>query len=101
MNGIRPQEVLDLWRTLEEYSLEFPAQQDLVLATVVSLDRSVYSRAGAMALFVAGPSPEGTIPAQSLQKALYLNIEAVAKTRSPALVALDIGEDDPLLGYGF
>ncbi len=101
MNGLRPNEMLDVLRALEDYSIDSPAHKDLVLATVVSLNGSVYRRAGAMALFVSGSSPQGSIPATSHQGDLYRAIDEVARTRKPRLAKLEIGDDDPILGYGF
>ena len=100
MNGIRPNEILQVLQSAEEFTSRFPSEE-LILATVISLDGSVYTRAGAMALFVPGDSGGGAIPAQSLEQGLGKAIEDAADERKSRLVALDIGENDPILGYGF
>lgn len=84
---------------MEEYGSPRTGASGLVLATVISIDGSVYSRAGAMALFVSGEGVPGALPA-GLQEELRLPIEE-AGTGGARLVALDMKEDDPLLGMGF
>ncbi len=100
MNGIRPNEILQVLQSAEEFTARFPSDE-LILATVISLDGSVYTRAGAMALFVPGEAGGGAIPAQSLEQGLGKAIEDAAEERKSRLVCLDIGENDPILGYGF
>lgn len=100
MNGIRPNEILEIIRAIEDH-LSQADGAGLVLATVVSLDGSVYSRAGAMALFVPGESVSGAIAAKSLAPDLHRHIDESADAGAARLVSLDIPEDDPILGYGF
>ncbi|MBI5624394.1 MAG: NTP transferase domain-containing protein [Elusimicrobia bacterium] len=104
MNGIRPKEILDLLHVLEQDAGgdAGPDQgQGLVLATAVSLNGSVYTRAGAMGLFVPESAVPGTISAKSLQGGLYESIEEAAAENKPLLARLRIEEDDPILGLGF
>lgn len=84
---------------MEEYGSPGSSASGLVLATVISIDGSVYSRAGAMALFVSGDSVPGALPA-GLQEGLRLPIEETV-AGGPRLATLEMGEDDPLLGLGF
>ena len=97
MNGIRLQEILDILRGLEEAAGPGP-----VLATFVSLDGSVFSRAGAMAVFV--PAGDlcggGVIPVTEVQGALRREIEGAAASGRPRLACLELAEDDPVLGFG-
>ncbi|MFA6316328.1 MAG: NTP transferase domain-containing protein [Elusimicrobiota bacterium] len=104
MNGIRPKEILDLLHVLEQDAggEARPGEgHDLVLATAISLNGSVYTRAGAMGLFVPESAVPGTISAKSMQGGLYEGIEEAAAEGRPVLQRLKINEDDPILGFGF
>ncbi|MFA6004417.1 MAG: XdhC family protein, partial [Elusimicrobiota bacterium] len=98
MNGIRPQELLEILCAMEASAVESgPA----VLATFVSLDGSVFSRAGAMAVFVPAASSTGSgIAWTELQGVLRDEIEAAAGRNRSHLCSLDLEEDDPVLGFG-
>ena len=98
MNGLRPQEMLEVLRALEASAGE---GEKAVLATVVSLDGSVYSRAGSMGLFVEDSAGRaGVIAASEGPEALRRELEEAAASGRPRLCALDLAEDEPLLGYG-
>ena len=98
MNGLRPQEMLEVLRALEASAGE---GEKAVLATVVSLDCSVYSRAGSMGLFVEDSAGRaGVIAASEGPEALRRELEEAAASGRPRLCALDLAEDEPLLGYG-
>jgi len=97
MNGIRPQEVLELLRAMEAAAGSGPARP--VLATFVSLDGSVFSRAGAMAVLASAAVP-GAIPVSELHGPLRSQAEAVACGGPPRLVEAELAEDDPVLGFG-
>ncbi|MBI5881484.1 MAG: NTP transferase domain-containing protein [Elusimicrobia bacterium] len=108
MNGIRPKEILDLLHVLEQDATGAHGGEgagedghSLVLATAISLNGSVYTRAGAMGLFVPESAVPGTISAKSLQGGLYEGIEEAAAEGRPLLASLQISEDDPILGFGF
>jgi xanthine dehydrogenase accessory factor len=93
MNGVRPAEIGEILRALE------PGLG--VLATFISIDGSVFSRAGAMAVFIPGiMSRGGVIAIEELQGALRREVEAVASERRPRLVVLNLAQDDPVLGFG-
>ncbi|MBI5208436.1 MAG: NTP transferase domain-containing protein [Elusimicrobia bacterium] len=101
MNGIRPKEILDLLHAIENDVRGPSGAAQLVLATAVSLNGSVYARAGAMGVFVPEEAVPGTINAKSLAGGLYSGIEATAAEGTPRLARLKIAEDDPILGHGF
>ncbi|MBI4678684.1 MAG: NTP transferase domain-containing protein [Elusimicrobia bacterium] len=105
MNGIRPKEILDLLHVLDQDLGGGPAAaaapSRLILATAISLNGSVYTRAGAMGLFVPEAAVPGTICAKSLQGGLYESIEETALEGRPRTARLKIEEDDPILGFGF
>ncbi len=99
MNGIRPKKILKVLRSVEEL-VPAPGDPVPVLATVITLDGSVYSSAGAMALFVPGTSDRpGAIPLEDFDGELRREVEECSEEGKPRLAALDIAEDDPILGY--
>jgi molybdenum cofactor cytidylyltransferase len=102
MNSIRPREILDILELLRALESAAGGGTRTVLATFVTLDGSVFSRAGAMAVFVptAGFSGTGIIAATELRGPLRREIDAVAAGGGPRLAALDLAEDDPVLGFG-
>ena len=102
MNSIRPREILDILELLRAIESAAGGGTRTVLATFVTLDGSVFSRAGAMAVFVptAGFSGSGIIAVTELQGPLRREIDAVAAGGGPRLTALDLAEDDPVLGFG-
>ena len=78
VNGIRPHVILEVLRALESAVDTGDARP--VLATMVSLDGSVYGRAGAMALFVSGfTSHTGVISLSELSQALREQADAAAQ----------------------
>ncbi|MBI3553146.1 MAG: XdhC family protein [Elusimicrobia bacterium] len=99
MNGIRPKRILKVLRAVEDRA-PAPGEPAPVLATVVSLDGSVYSGAGAMALFVPGASDSpGSIPLEDFDGELRRQVEECSEEGKPRLAVLEIAEDDPILGY--
>ncbi|MDD5657502.1 MAG: XdhC family protein, partial [Elusimicrobia bacterium] len=95
MNGIRASEIVDLLRAVES-----AGGADAVLATFVSVDGSVFARAGAMAVFVPGaPGRGGAVAVEELQGDLRREVEATAAA-GPRLCVLDLPQDDPILGFG-
>lgn len=97
MNGPSPAELLETLRAFDEAArLGLPG----LLATVVSLDGSVYSRAGASALIVDGEL-RGAIPLAELAGTPFGAQCAAALVDGQArLIGLQLAEDDPVLGYG-
>jgi xanthine/CO dehydrogenase XdhC/CoxF family maturation factor/molybdopterin-guanine dinucleotide biosynthesis protein A len=102
MNSIRPREILDILELLRAIESAAGGGTRTVLATFVTLDGSVFGRAGAMAVFIptAGFSGSGIIPVSELQGPLRREIDEVAAGGGPRLAALDLAEDDPALGFG-
>ena len=102
MNSIRPQEILDILELLRAIESAGGGGTRTVLATFVTLEGSVFSRAGAMAVFVptVGFSGSGIIPVTELQGPLRREIDAVAAGGGSRLTTLDLAEDDPVLGFG-
>ena len=103
MNSIRPQEVLDILELLRAIdSAAGAGGGHTVLATFVTLGGSAYSRSGTMAVFVptAGLSANGIIPVTELEGALRREIDEVSASGRSRLAALDLAEDDPVLGFG-
>ena len=102
MNSIRPREILETIELLRAIESAGGGGTRTVLATFVTLDGSVFSRAGAMAVFIptAGFSGSGIIPVTELQGPLRREIDEVAAGGSARLAVLDLAEDDPVLGYG-
>ncbi len=100
MNGIRPAEILDILRSIEEWSASGAADGEMVLATAVTLDGTVYSRAGAMAVFAPGRDGGRAIGAGE-EGEFHAAVErAVAEGRG-SLVRVSVAASDPILGYGF
>ncbi|HAM35777.1 MAG TPA: hypothetical protein DEB40_06450 [Elusimicrobia bacterium] len=101
MNGIRPQEILEIVRSVDASAAADGGQSPAVLATFISIGGSVFSRAGAMSVFSPAASDGGaTIPVGELRGMLRQEIEAVAASGRPKLAVLELAEDDPVLGYG-
>ncbi|MDD5629765.1 MAG: NTP transferase domain-containing protein [Elusimicrobia bacterium] len=102
MNSIRPREILDILQLLRAIESAAGGGTRTVLATFVTLDGSVFSRAGVMAVFVptAGFSGDGIIAVTELQGPLRREIDAVAAGGGPRLAVLDLAEDDPVLALG-
>lgn len=99
MNGIRPKKILSVLRAVEDLA-PAPGEPLPVLATVVSLDGSVYSSAGAMALLVPGPSDHpGIIRFEELEGELRQDADECSSLGEPCLSRLEIAEDDPILGH--
>lgn len=98
MNGLRPAELLELLRSLDEEGAR--SSTPPVLATVVSWDGSVYARAGAMALLVTGvTSRTGVIEMGEIED-LAPAARLVAESGEPALVKLTLSEDSGLTSWG-
>lgn len=98
MSGIRPQEVVEVLRCLEE---EAGAGRPVVLATAVSLDGSVFPRSGLPGLLaLEGPRRSGLISLSELPAGLRRAAEEAAGKAAPALCCADLAEDDAILGYG-
>ncbi len=98
MNGLRPQELLEAFAVLAELS----SRGGGILATLVSLEGSVSSRSGTMAVLVPGSEDRpGIIPGDELPAALRREFEAAAAEGSPRLAEVEIAEDDPILGTGW
>jgi xanthine/CO dehydrogenase XdhC/CoxF family maturation factor/molybdopterin-guanine dinucleotide biosynthesis protein A len=102
LNSIRPREILEMLELLRAIESAGGAGTRTVLATFVTLDGSVFSRAGAMAVFIptAGFAGSGIIPVTELQGPLRREIDEVAAGGSARLAVLDLAEDDPVLGFG-
>jgi molybdenum cofactor cytidylyltransferase len=102
LNSIRPREILEMLELLRAIESAGGAGTRVVLATFVTLDGSVFSRAGAMAVFIptAGFSGSGIIPVTELQGPLRREIDEVAAGGPARLAVLDLAEDDPVLGFG-
>lgn len=99
MNGLRPHHILDVLRAVEEFA-EHDLASPPVLATVISLDGSVYDGAGAMAVVAAGQTDRvGVVDLDELEGRLRDEIETAAREQKPRLVCVPIAEDDPILGY--
>ncbi|MBI5630568.1 MAG: XdhC family protein [Elusimicrobia bacterium] len=99
MNSIRPGELLELVEIMED--LIVGDSRPAALATVVSLDGSVYSRAGAMAVLVAGPAERsGVIPAFELSAPWRRACEELFAGSGSRLSSFETAEDDPILGFG-
>src|SRR5262249_29137837 len=99
MNGLRPHQILDVLRAVEDLA-EVDLPQAPVLATVVSLDGSVYDGAGAMAVIAGGQTDRaGVIDLEKLEGALREEVEAAAKEGKPRLACVPVAEDDPILGF--
>lgn len=74
---------------------------ETVLATVVSHEGSVYARAGAMSVLTPqGGGGPGVISWEELGGALRREAKAASAQASPRLCALELAEDDPILGQG-
>ena len=98
MNGLRPAELLELLRALDEEGARSAAPP--VLATVVSWEGSVYARAGAMALVVSGvPSRTGVLDVSEIED-LAAAASLVAESGEPALLKLTLSEDSGLTSWG-
>lgn len=97
MNGLRPPEILEALQAAEEAAERGGAP---ILATFVSLNGSVYSRAGAMAVFAPGDSSEAVIGIAETAGALRDALEDAAEQGRARLCSLSLAEDDPLLGFG-
>lgn len=98
MSGIRPQEVVNVLRLLEE---EAGGGRGLVLATVISLDGSVFQRCGLPALLaLEGPGRDGVLSLSVFPEELRRAASQAGTQAKPLLCAVDLAEDDPLLGYG-
>lgn len=98
MNGIRPWELLEvIAAAVEAACAEAPWP---VLATVVSLDGSVYARAGASALVLPRGASGAGIPAGELSGALAEAVREVSLDGKPLLCAVALAEDDPAVGLG-
>lgn len=101
MNGLRPQEILEILRAIAASAGAAGKSPPPILATFVSLDGSVFSRAGAMVVFVpAASSGSGVISVSELQGALRREVDEVASAGRPRLCTMDLAEDDPVLGFG-
>lgn len=101
MNGLRPKELLEVLRELEEAAARERGPVP-VLATVVSLGGSVYRRAGAMALMVGDcESRPGVIALEDLEGELRNQALETGREGRARLAALDIRDDNAILGYGF
>jgi xanthine/CO dehydrogenase XdhC/CoxF family maturation factor/molybdopterin-guanine dinucleotide biosynthesis protein A len=99
MNGIRPKQILRVLRAVEEQA-PAPGEPAPVLATVISLDGSVYSSAGAMVLFAPQENDRpGSISLHDFDGELSRQLEECSQAGQPRLAAVDIAEDDPILGY--
>lgn len=98
MSGIRPQEVVEVLRSLEE---EAGAGRSVVLMTVVSLDGSVFTRSGLPALLALDEvQRHGLLTLSQLPAGLRRSAEKAAGSARPILCAVDLAEDDPFLGLG-
>lgn len=92
MNGVRPREILEVLKALEEAAAAGKTSPP-VLATAVSLDGSVYARAGAMALFA--PSD------RRLQETFRREVSAASREGRPRLICAQFADGDPILARGF
>lgn len=98
MSGIRPQEVIDVLRRLDEEAL---AGRPAVLMTVVALEGSVFPRSGLPALVsLEGPAREGFIALEELPLELGRRVREAAQRSKPLLCGVDLAEDEPLLSHG-
>jgi CTP:molybdopterin cytidylyltransferase MocA/xanthine/CO dehydrogenase XdhC/CoxF family maturation factor len=99
MNGVRPGELLELLRALDQEgasSLTPP-----VMVTVVSRAGSVYDRAGAMAVFVSGGgSRTGVLDLIDVEPELAARVRAVAESGRPSLVKLALRDDSAMTSWG-
>lgn len=98
MSGIRPQEVIDVLRRLDEEAL---AGGPAVLMTAVTLEGSVFARSGLPALVsLKGPLREGLIALEELPLELGRRARETAERSKPLLCGVDLAEDEPLLSHG-
>jgi molybdenum cofactor cytidylyltransferase len=99
MNGVSVVELNELLRSLDAEGAASAAPP--VLATIVSLNGSVYGRAGAMALLVAGATGRTGVLALEDCDELRPAAEEVAGGGPPRLVALSLSQESGLPGWGF
>ncbi|MDE2039375.1 MAG: XdhC family protein [Elusimicrobia bacterium] len=98
MNGVSVVELTELLRALEGEGVS--SRTPPVLATVASLDGSVYARAGAMALLVSGASSRsGVLDLEELDE-LREQALAVGQDGRPRLVRLSLSQESVLVGWG-
>lgn len=98
MNGVSVVELLELLRALDAEGAA--SSTPPVLATVVSLDGSVYSRAGAMALLVTGaPSRTGVLDLEEVDE-LRKEAERVIADGRPRLATISLDDESVLAGWG-
>lgn len=96
MNGPSPSEILEALRAIDEAA---EAGLPCLLATMITSDGSVYSRAGAAAVIVNGDL-RGSIPLAELEGPFAAQCAATLAEGKPRLYEGALAEDDPVLGYG-
>ncbi len=97
MNGPSAAELLEVLRAVDAAA---EAGCPALLATVVTLDGSVYARAGAVAVVAGQDGLRGTVPLSELTGGLREACEAALSQAAPFLADVELPEDDPALGYG-
>jgi molybdenum cofactor cytidylyltransferase len=99
MNGVGLVELNELLRALDAEGAA--SSTPPVLATIVSLDGSVYGRAGAMALLVSGAAGRTGVLALDEADELAAPARRVIEAGKPALARLTISEESALPSWGF
>lgn len=99
MNGVSVVELNELLRTLDSEAAASAAPP--VLATIVSLDGSVYGRAGAMAVLVSGTAARtGVLALEDCDELRPAAVQVIADGR-PRLAKLSLSQESALAGWGF
>jgi CTP:molybdopterin cytidylyltransferase MocA/xanthine/CO dehydrogenase XdhC/CoxF family maturation factor len=102
MGAPRPHEALAVLRALEDLASADPQNVRGVLATLLTLDGAAHERSGAPALLCddAAAGAEGARAFASLPEALREAAEKALETQLPALVEVELDEDETLFGPG-
>lgn len=99
MNGLRPAELFELLRALDQEGAA--SRTAPVVATVISVDGSVYERTGAMAVFISGAaSRTGVLDIGELEPPLAETIRGVAESGRARLETLELARESALVGWG-
>ena len=101
MSAPRPHEALAALRALEDLASADPLNVRGALATLVSVDGALGERAGAMCVVAddAG-GVEGVVSASAVPEALRDAVATAVESQAPALVEVELSEDDALFGPG-